>query len=71
MQTIFSNWIFFRALRLMAGVSILVYGYLDTDWLLMMIGTTIGVMALANTACGPLSNNCKVDYKEKVDNEPN
>ena len=71
MQAIFRNWNFFRAVRLMAGVTILVYGYLDTDWLLMMIGTTFGVMALANTACGPFSNNCKVDLKEKADNESN
>jgi hypothetical protein len=71
MQDIFRNWNFFRALRLVAGISILVYGYMEVDWLLMLIGTTFGVMALANTACGPFANNCKVDYKEKTENEPN
>ena len=71
MQAIFSNWNFSRIIRLVAGIAILTYGYLEMDWLLMMIGVTFGFMAVANTACGPFSNNCKVDYKEKTDNEPN
>ena len=71
MQDIFRNWNFFRALRLVAGITIFVYGYLEVDWLLMLIGTTFSAMAIFNTACGPFSNNCKVDYKEKVENESN
>jgi len=71
MDTFLKNWNFFRTFRLVAGVAILIYGYTEMDWLLMMIGTTFGAMAIANTACGPFSNNCAVDYKDKKQHESN
>jgi uncharacterized membrane protein HdeD (DUF308 family) len=71
MDTFFRNWNFFRILRLLGGVAIFLYGYTEMDWLLMMIGVTFSVMAIANTACGPFSSDCKVDYKEKEGHESN
>ena len=65
MKAIFQGWNFFRTLRLVLGVGILVYGYSEMDWLLMMIGSAFSVMAIANTACGPFASNCQVDYKDK------
>jgi hypothetical protein len=68
MPSFFSNWNFFRVLRLLAGMAILVYGYERMDWLLIMIGSTFSVMAIANTQCGPFASSCKVDHKEEEQN---
>jgi hypothetical protein len=65
MHRIFSNWTFFRALRLAAGITILVYGYMGMDWPLIFLGSMFGFMAITNSQCGPFSNSCKIDYKEK------
>jgi len=69
-QEFFSNWNFLRIIRLVAGISILVYGYRQMDWLLIMIGTTFGIMAIVNSQCGPFSNSCKVEYNKKGEHEP-
>jgi hypothetical protein len=49
-------------------MAILVYGYKRMDWLLIMIGSTFSVMAIANTQCGPFASSCKVDHKEEEQN---
>ena len=61
MQTILRNWNLVRTIRLIAGVALLAYGYLIMDWLIIMIGFFLGVMAVANAGCNPFTNSCKVD----------
>jgi hypothetical protein len=65
MNSILTNWNFFRGLRLVAGVTILVYGYTDMDWPLILLGSMFAFMAITNSQCGPFSNSCNVVYKEK------
>jgi hypothetical protein len=65
MRSFFSNWNFFRILRLVVGIGILAYGYTIMDWLLIMIGATLAIMSLANAGCSPFSNSCAVDIQEE------
>ena len=67
MGSFFTNWNFFRVFRLIAGLAVLGYGYTRADWLLAGLGAMFSFMALANTSCGPFSNSCEADYKEKKD----
>jgi len=63
MQTILKNWNFVRIIRLIAGIALLAYGSSIMDWLIMMIGFTLGIMALTNSGCSPFSS-CDVDIKK-------
>ena len=65
MQAILKNWNFVRTIRLIAGVSLLVYGYTIMDWLVIMIGIALGLMAITNSGCSPFSNSCEVKVKEE------
>lgn len=65
MQTILKNWTPIRIVRLIAGIVILGYGITIIDWPLILIGSVIGAMAIANTACGPFSNSCDIEPKKK------
>ena len=64
MQTILKNWNFIRTIRLLAGVALLVYGYTIMDWLIILIGFTLGIMAITNSGCSPFSRSCDVDIKK-------
>ena len=64
MQTVLKNWNVIRAIRLIAGISLLAYGYSIMDWLIMMIGFAFGLMAITNSACNPFTRSCDVDLKK-------
>ena len=65
MQAILKNWNAIRIVRLVAGVFVLGYGISIVDWLLILIGFTLGMMAIFNTGCSPFSQSCAVDIKKK------
>ena len=65
MQAVLKNWNFIRAIRLLAGIALLVYGYSIMDWLIILIGFTLGIMALTNSGCSPFSSSCEVNPKEE------
>jgi hypothetical protein len=67
MQTVLKNWNVIRAIRLIAGITFLAYGYSIMDWLIIMIGFALGLMALTNSGCNPFTRSCDVDLKK--DNE--
>ena len=64
MPTILKNWNFIRTVRLFAGIALLAYGYSIMDWLIMLIGFTLGIMALTNSGCSPFSRSCDVNIKQ-------
>ena len=64
MQAILKNWNFIRTIRLLAGFALLVYGYSIMDWLIILIGFMLGMMALTNSGCSPFSRSCDVDIKK-------
>ena len=65
MQAVLKNWNFIRAIRLLAGIALLVYGYSIMDWLIILIGFTLGIMALTNSGCSRFSSSCEVNPKEE------
>ena len=65
MQAILKNWNFLRTIRLVVGVGLLGYGYSIMDWLVIMIGIALGLMAITNSGCSPFSNSCEVKVKEE------
>lgn len=50
-QSISSNWNFFRGLRLALGVFIIIQGIVSRDSFSVLIGTLFGGMALFNVGC--------------------
>ena len=64
MQTILKNWNYTRIIRLIAGIALLAYGYAIMDWLIIMIGLALGLMAITNSGCSPFSRSCDVDFKK-------
>jgi Na+/alanine symporter len=50
-QTIFSNWNFFRVVRLLAAIAIIVQAYLSKDIVLGIAGVMFGSMAIFNVGC--------------------
>jgi 1,4-dihydroxy-2-naphthoate octaprenyltransferase len=65
MQAILKNWNLIRMIRLVAGIAVLGYGMSVVDWLLILIGFTLGIMAIFNTGCSPFSSTCEVDTEKK------
>ena len=65
MQTILKNWNVARTIRLTAGIALLAYGYSIMDWLIIMIGFALGLMAITNSGCSPFSRSCDVDIKKE------
>ncbi|MEN8247859.1 MAG: hypothetical protein ABFS32_02935 [Bacteroidota bacterium] len=63
MQTIFKDWGFSRIFRLVAGLGILGYGYMELDWALIIFGSIIAIMGVTNSGCGPFSNSCEIEEK--------
>ena len=64
MQTVLKNWNIIRTIRLIAGISLLAYGYSIMDWLIIMIGFALGLMALTNSGCNPFTRSCDVNLKK-------
>ena len=70
-QNIFSNWNFFRILRLLLGVMIIVQAIQLKDWMYGLAGLLFSLMALFNTGCCSV-NSCstppvnKDNKKEEV-----
>ena len=50
---------------MVAGVYLLGYGYSIMDWLVIMIGAALALMAVTNSGCSPFSNSCEVKVKEE------
>ena len=65
MQALLKNWHLLRAIRLIAGIVLFVYGQSIMDWLIIMIGIALGLMAITNSGCSPFSADCKVDYSRE------
>ena len=51
MQTLLSNWNFFRILRVALGVFILVQGVVTRDLLSIIIGSVFAGLAIFNIGC--------------------
>ena len=64
MQTILKNWNFVRTIRLIAGIALLAYGYSIMDWLIIMMGFVLGIMAITNSGCNPFSRSCDIEIKK-------
>ena len=65
MQSIIKDWNFIRIIRLVAGVYLVGYGYSIMDYLIIMIGAVLALMAVTNSGCSPFSNSCEVKVKEE------
>lgn len=52
LNTIKTNWNFFRVARLLLGIGALVQAIMLREWPLALAGLFIAGMALANTGCG-------------------
>ena len=65
MQSIIRDWNFIRIIRLIAGVYLLSYGYSIMDWLIIMIGAALALMAVTNSGCSPFFNRCEMKVKEE------
>jgi hypothetical protein len=65
MQSILKDWSFIRVIRLLAGVGLIGYGYSIMDWLIIMIGAALCLMAVTNSGCSPFSNSCEVKVKQE------
>ena len=65
MQSIIKDWNFIRIIRLVAGVYLVGYGYSIMDYLIIMIGAALALMAVTNSGCSPFSNSCEVKVKEE------
>lgn len=50
-QTIFSNWNFFRVVRLLAAIAIIIQAYLVKDVAFGVAGVVFGSMAIFNIGC--------------------
>jgi len=50
-QVLFTNWNFFRLLRLAAGIGIVVQAVIDKDLLFGLGGLVFSAMAIFNTGC--------------------
>jgi CHASE2 domain-containing sensor protein len=50
-QFIFHGWTIMRVLRVAAGTAIAIQGALVANWLLMIAGIVLGVLALLNIGC--------------------
>jgi hypothetical protein len=64
MQTILNNWNFIRTVRLVVGISLIAYGYSIMDWLIIMIGFALGLLALTNSGCNPFTRSCDVNINK-------
>ena len=64
MQTVLKNWNFIRTIRLVAGIALLAYGYSIMDWLIIMSGFALSLMAITNSGCNPFTRSCDVDFKK-------
>jgi hypothetical protein len=58
MEAFLRNWNFTRIIRLIASVALLAYGYAIMDWLIIMIGLYLGLMAVFNAGCNPFTRTC-------------
>ena len=50
---------------MLAGVGLVGYGYSIMDWLIIMIGVALSLMAVTNSGCSPFSNSCEVKVKKE------
>lgn len=67
-QSILNNWYFFRFLRLVIGITIIVQGILAQDMLFGMVGLLFTGMAVFNTGCCG-TGGCNVPIKKTVQPE--
>ena len=68
MQSILQNWNIIRVIRLLAGIVLLGYGYSIVDWLIILIGFTLSVMAITNSGCNPIfGRSCDTDLKKDIE----
>lgn len=51
MKTILQGWNLMRAIRLIAGIAVLVQGIITKDAMTIILGTVFGGMAVANAGC--------------------
>ena len=65
MIALLRNWNTLRVIRLVAGISFIVYGQSIMDWLIIMIGIVLGFMAITNSGCNPFTSSCKVDVNKE------
>jgi len=72
MSGFFGNWNFLRIVRLLAGGGLLVYGYRQMDWPLLLIGFMLALMAVTNSGCSPFDNRaCDIDRRHGRVSEDN
>ena len=64
-QIIFSNWSFFRFLRLLIGIAVIVQAIIQKDMLFGMAGVLFTTMAVFNASCCG-SGGCYTPAKKTV-----
>ena len=67
MQTLLSNWNFFRILRVALGVFILVQGIVTRDLLSIIIGSVFAGLAIFNIGCCG-AGGCNITTNKKPTN---
>jgi len=67
-QTIFSNWNFLRAMRLLIGLGILAQAVVAKDWLFGLAGIFFTAMPLLNVGCCGV-NGCATPVNKKTNNK--
>lgn len=50
-NTLLNNWTFFRAIRLIMGIAIIIQAFVTKDILFGLVGFVFSGMALFNTGC--------------------
>lgn len=60
MKSILQAWNWMRILRLTLGIALLVQGFIAKDTIAIILGLTLGGMAVANIGCCG-NNGCAVD----------
>jgi hypothetical protein len=63
-ETIFTNWTFFRVLRLIIGIGIVVQAFISKDTLLGLAGLFFSSMAIFNMGCCG-TGGCSTSPKQK------
>jgi hypothetical protein len=67
LKTIFTNWNFMRAIRLILGVYIIIQSFQSRQYIMIIPGVVFAIMALFSVGCCG-NNGCAVPIK-KQENE--
>lgn len=64
LKTIFTNWNFMRAVRLILGVFIIVQSFQSQQYIMIIPGVIFAAMAIFSVGCGG-NNGCAIPIKKQ------